>query len=137
MDIFLLCEPCKIDLLAFMDANVDGRWNVYRWDRGPSDVEGCDCLSNPTAVVPSVKSMNSPKIPALCLLDRLRDGEWVGESTIAHHGPEAARVYDDRNMAGKRAYLRCLLAAEEMYAAGITFSSGMQISYYMLLLHTE
>ena len=85
-------------------------------------------------VQPCTWSLNDANMPALCLLDRLKDDGWAARSQHAHHSIESAQVFDDRNPIGKKSYLRCLLCCNLLYSCDIEFPSGRSNTFYDYLL---
>ncbi len=76
-------------------------------------------------------------MPALSLMDALRQRGFEGTSSAVTHSLGTPPVLDDRTPLNKKNYLRCVLACEELFAVGIVFKSiGTSVFYaYLLKYH--
>ena len=89
----------------------------------------------PTASV----TLQAPAVPLLCLLDELGKLGYRPESAMTLHTPSCRRkLYDDRQILAKRAYLECVIGQKELWRRGhIAFRSDQCGAYYVLLLKSS
>ena len=111
-------EPFTIDLLRLCGCNPWQRHRFLQWESGPSEVDGCLALRNPVVARP-LMGLAHPRVPCLTLMDALHAKGFVGQRGLVVHRPGGALVYDDRRLASKRGYLKCILSSEELYGAGV------------------
>lgn len=137
IECFVYAEPCKLDILRLMGPSLSVRAQIMKWSCKESDVEGCMCLYGPQVASPKV-ALGDPSVPALCLLDALEAAAWVGDARLATHAPGGAKRFDNRNAAGRRPYLQCVLASDGLFRGSVTsFRSNNPLGFYQLLLATK
>ena len=99
----------------------------------PSQIEGCtSLLVNPTTLSPPADmSLFDNRMPALCLLDALRERGWTGKAQLAKHTSDSDLIFDDRRPTNRKSYFKCLLISQELFAGGISeFPSINPNTYY-------
>ena len=134
MEAFAIEPPTKSDLLGMLGTDPANKHRVQRWDAGPSDVEGCLCLSNPRPCSPST-NLRSKSIPVLTLLDALAEQGWASEAKKVVHSRESPTIWDSWNLPSARFYLQCLRAVEELMRKGAEpFPSRRPQAFYRSLL---
>jgi hypothetical protein len=130
---FIDGTPRVVDILGII-AGADPRSVVFEWSLTESDVSDCICLCSPTTLTPVVP-LSSPSVPVLCLLDAVRAKGFEGRACIVSHQVDGPLRFDSRKICSKRAYLQCLLALPDIFAAGVeAFPSDMPQVFYNLLL---
>lgn len=90
-------------------------------------------LTDP-APLRSPMSLKSPRAPVLSLLDELHMNGWSGREEIVMHVQASYKAYDERMIASKRSYLKCLLTLSELLSLIGEFPSGEPPAFYELLL---
>ena len=124
-DVFLVEDPCTVDLLAVVDLHADNRETILCWQTGRSDVEGCFLLHSPEVVKPHELEYSSPHVPILCRMDELSSRGLIGLARrCVHQLPitDSALNYDTRSLPTKRSDLQSLLVMDELFTAGVVFS---------------
>ena len=86
---------------------------------------------------PASWNLREARMPALSLLDALRQRGFEGTSSAVTHSLGTPPVFDDRTPISKKNYFRCVLACEELFAVGIVFKGvGTRLFYaYLLKYH--
>ena len=134
LDVFEMEDPKNIEFSDLV-ASVAGRHQVWRWAETPCDVEGCIALTSPELVEPRVP-LNTKSVPVLCLIDALVAAGYTFVDRLLEHKPGGLRMLDGRKVHGKRHYLQCILAQEELWSRGVkSFPSNRAGKFYWLLLH--
>ena len=131
-EVFIFHEPSSFD---WGQCTAEDRRKFLQWEsEEESEVDGCISLRRPKIVEPRFWTLSDRDIPALCLLDLLKDDGWTARSELAHHSVESEKVFDDRNPIGKKHYLRCVLCCNSLYSCDIEFPSGRSNAFYEYLL---
>ena len=117
IEVFVLEDPTRIDLMDLTGSNPDVRSTMMRWQRKRSDVDGCHCLHSPVPLGPPM-ALGSAGIPVLCLLGALTDGGWVSLMEPVQHTAPWAKTFDARSPMRSRAYFQCLLVVEDLVRRG-------------------
>ena len=114
----------------------DCRANFMTWTKSESEIEGCVSWKDPCPLrPPSDWTLSHNSLPSLCLLDALHARGWKGESKIVLHTPHSGLMFDNRKPLASKAYMRCLLFCDDLFAAGVLeFKSGRPQSFYQWLL---
>jgi hypothetical protein len=134
VEVFVVDEPCEIDLVQLVGLDFKVRAEVHMWQASESDVGGCLSLTDMQPVRP-LMPLSSADIPILSLMDELDASGFVAVSRRVNHVQGGALEYDTRGVVSKRCYFQCLLAADELWLKGIQdFSSLHSAAYYRLLL---
>lgn len=134
VDVFIFSDetPKEID---FAQCKTDQRAQYLQWSPSPSSTPGCTALGSPRPLtVPDGWDLMHDKIPALSLLDALEHTGWEAQSSVVHHSSESPRVYDRRKALSKKSYLKCLVFAPELFAAGIEFKSSQSQGFFKYIL---
>ena len=134
-EVFVFLEPTTVDVLRDFASRCEDRHKFQEWQVRQSDVEGCMNLHTPQALRPPLGlRLHDISMPTLCLLDALRDGGWRGRAQLVEHTPGAEAVFDERFPMSKKYYLRCVLAVDALWTAGVlSFRSGRSNAYYSYL----
>lgn len=134
---FVYQDPCLVDLLSITGAKLENRRQWLRWSSRPSDVDGCQTMFAAKPLVPGL-SLSDRSVPVLSLIDALEAAGHEGVPHKVFHHLVGVKQYDSRALSSKRTYLQAVLAAAELFAAGVPgFSSGHAHAYYALLLKTK
>lgn len=105
------------------------------WISEDSDVAGCLHLCRTAPLVPPAALSLDDEMPALVLLDTLEQRGFEGRSVCLTHQPVMPFCYHDRKVQSKKAYLRCVLAQEALFASGIPHvKSGCANALYIFIL---
>lgn len=135
LEVFLFHEPKKIDVITLTGALTEGRRGIYAWKAHLSDVEGCTHPHGKEILANRSVDLLGSSVPVLCLLDALRQKGFVGIDQVVCH-TAGCLEFDRRQVAGRRAYLQCVLHMEKVLARGVAeFRSVGPISYFLALLH--
>lgn len=134
LDTFVLQEPAKVDILSACGVSVDSRRQVYVWEAGPSDVDGCTELHSKAPLVSRSIDLFGKQAPVLSLLDALDSRGFQAVEEVVYHR-EGVRHFDGRRLAGRRPYLQCVLYMDKLVAKGIRdFHSAGSGAYFDALL---
>jgi hypothetical protein len=92
--------------------------------------------AHPTLSIPLTDSA----CPVLKLMEHLQIERWRVSGELVHHRVDGLKVFDNRKLSGKRAYLRCLvqweLIAGAMPAGQELFMPSAEcVAYYELMLY--
>ena len=132
VDIFKSGEPTNLDFLHVLAVGGVDRLQVRKWELADSDVVGCDQIHSPAQLQPRT-ALTAPGVPVLSLIDAL--SEWVGVSRKITHHRRSGRLYDDRELYGKRNYLQAVLASTWLFSHGQeSFNSARPQAYYVAIL---
>ena len=114
-----------MDSIKDLAARPGGRDMYFHWLAEESDVELCTHLWQPRHLAPPRSwTLGHPRLQTLCLLDALAGKGFVCEGCVSEHDPETPRLaFDSRKPVTKQAYLRCVIAAAGLLAAGVTSCS--------------
>lgn len=132
-EVFTYVDPTDIDILGVCGGGKDSRCHWHRWKPEESDLAGCVALRAPEVLGPKVP-LGSPSVPTLCLWDALVAAGFESVEAKVSHSLGSPKVFDNRALAGKRAYLQCLLILGELLSGGVAFSPGRADVFYQFLL---
>ena len=137
MEVFVVEEPLKIDLIELLGSDEAQRANVFAWDSKAANVEGCLELLNPRQAGTEI-SVNNKQVPVLSLVDTLLARGWTKSTgRRVQHSPDSEKVFDYSKPMASRWYLQCLLAIDVLFQKKAKpFTSGRSKSFYRLLLHS-
>lgn len=137
LNIFVLQEPAKVDIATVCGARVECRHEIKLWCARESDLEGCTELYNPKTLSTLQLDLFSSQAPVLALVDALDRAGFVGVDEEVDHA-QGRIVFDARRLAGRRAYLQCVLYIDKLIAKGVTeFSSAGSQAYFDALLRGQ
>ena len=76
-EVIALSDPSEMDLIPFVETTAGFQVpRVTVWSEGPSDGDGCYCLTNPNTLQTDLP-LNNAKIPVLLLMSCLQDNGWL------------------------------------------------------------
>ena len=131
---FPYADPSVTDFLAICGGGRIDRQKVRVWKHKPSDVDGCLNLFESEVVKPTLP-LGHNECPALALVDALTAKGFTPSSKKCTHAAGTPNTYYDGNLYGKRSYLQCLLALEELLSRGVlSFDSAQPAAFYRLML---
>jgi hypothetical protein len=112
-DVFLVEDAVKIDVIKLVGADPSVRGKIMEWQMRSSDTSGCLELCSASVARPKVQ-LDSHQCPLLCLVDELLLRGFVGTSSkVLHKKDPRSKLYDNRDLPKKRAYLQCVLSQED------------------------
>lgn len=115
---------------------MENRAGIRIWDSVRSDVAGCEAWVNPQPLVFQGDLLRAD-CPALALVDRLRELDYVGRDLKQLHSKRSGLYYDTRNVSKRTPYLQCLLARDQLFAKGApNFTSVESNAFFKLLLRS-
>ena len=106
------------------------------WKRAVSDLAGTFCLQSPRPMS-WAGSLFSKDTPILALEDHLEEQSFLPCADLCRHSPDAALLYDNRNLPRQRAYLQALVARESIFARGCAGFDSAEIQAHYLLLRAD
>ena len=140
LDVFILEEPLKIDLVNLLGGDVATCADIRVWETCHSDVEDCYGLHKPRALLKPSIPLLDPKCPVLALLVALTEDGWEAvDRMVEHSSDDVVKTYDARNPASMAygLYLQCVLSQAALFRKGAPpFRSGLHQAYYKLLLRS-
>ena len=123
-------------MLAWLRDPIQDVKNIRVWSTTTSDVNGCESWveSKPLTFE---RDLLSHDCPALAIIDRLRELEYVARDVKQNHSKRSGLYYDCKNLPGRTAYLQCVLTRDQLFALGaVPFSSCESNAFYKLLLRS-
>ena len=129
-------EPEVLSMSAFTYGHgISLRDLIREWTSSSSCFAGCVRLVDPVAVRATCP-LDSKQVPVLALTDELALRECEGVARLVLHRPsEGHTIYDNRKVASKREYLKCVLSQADIWKKGVTeFPSNSTAAWYRLLL---
>eukprot|EP00927_Polykrikos_kofoidii_P077883 TRINITY_DN74779_c0_g1_i1.p1 TRINITY_DN74779_c0_g1~~TRINITY_DN74779_c0_g1_i1.p1 ORF type:complete len:377 (+),score=74.07 TRINITY_DN74779_c0_g1_i1:167-1297(+) len=136
-EVFVFQDPSLVDLLSITGAKLESQRKWLRWETRASDVDGCLSLHSAKSLGPR-GNLSDRSVLVLLLPDALEAQGYRGELGKVTHHLVGARQYACRRLESKRTFLQAVLAAGELFAAGVpSFASGRPSAYYALLLKTK
>ena len=136
-EVFVLEEPCTLDILKRVEPTLGCRARMFRWYTEKSDLLGCISMVRPEQLrPPATWSLAHERMPTVCLLDALQHGGFQAVTKIVNHTADPmTKQYDSKHPTGKRNYFRCVLASEELFNAGVeSFKSNRSSAWYAHML---
>lgn len=133
-NVFVLEEPTKIDILRLCGVDPAKREFFQEWEVGESDIEGCVLLHSPKMLRPKMELLDAD-IPALVLMDKLREDGFAAGGEVVEHHLSAAKVYDSRKAWARRSYLKAVIHRSELFSAGVhSFRSSKSNAFFDYML---
>ena len=137
VDVFEFHAPSLVDIIEATGGRLEARLNWHVWRSSPSDVEGCVHLDSPQLLRPSSK-LSDANVPVLALVDQLYSLGFTDVLRLCTHTAGDAKIFDARRLPSKRCYLQCVLALQDLLAAGVpSFKSNKSQWFYKVLLKTK
>ena len=134
-EVFIFEEPGNFD---WGQCNAEDRGKFLQWEAEESQVDGCFALRRPKVVEPCAWTLKDADVPALCLLDLLKDNGWEARSQHVLHSVDADKAFDDRNPIAKNSYLKCVLACDLLCLHGVeSFPSGRANTFYAYIFQVQ
>ena len=130
--------PEMVDLLPRAAWNV-WRFGLRQWSTMASQTPGCLALGDHAQVVPAA-DWKDTAVPTLRLLEELASRGWSRGFSPLEHTVDTPRLFSFADPLAAKAYLRCLLGLEELFARDVDFAalpSKEQIGYYQCVLLSE
>lgn len=137
MDVFVLQDPCKADIVGACGTTMQSRSSITVWQTRNSDVDGCCELYGPERILDRPVDLMGAQVPVLSLLDALGGkGFKAVEETVEHK--MGVLAYDCRRVTGRRSYLQCVLHMGRLAAKGVhSFRSNGTMAFFSALLHCK